>query len=84
MNKKVYSDTGQLFGEIEEAHVADNKVDGWRIKVVGSAGSILGGARGVIVPHNYIKAIEDVFIINSSAIPTRDDALSGAETGEDI
>lgn len=69
---KVYTDSGDFFGEIEEANLAENKIDGWRIRVSGSVTSLVGGARGVIIPHQFVKAISDIFIINKSALPTPD------------
>jgi sporulation protein YlmC with PRC-barrel domain len=30
---------------------------------------VLGGARGIIVPHQFIKAIGDILIINKNAVP---------------
>lgn len=73
LGKKVYTDVGDFFGEIEEVNLVENKIDGWRIKVGGSLGGLLGGARGVIIPHQYVKAIGDVFLINKSALPTHDE-----------
>ena len=32
---------------------------------------LIGGARGVIIPHSFVKAISDVFIINRSALPSQ-------------
>jgi len=69
---KVYTDAGNFFGEIEEANLFENRVDGWRIKVNPGLASILGGARGVIIPHQFVKAVSDIFIINKSALPSRD------------
>jgi len=73
---KVYTDSGDYFGEIEEANLAENKIDGWRIRVGGTIMSLIGGARGVIIPHQFVKAISDVFIINKSAMPTQDMDMS--------
>lgn len=70
IGKKVYTDSGDEFGTIEEANLFENKVDGWRIRVGGSIASVMGGARGVIIPHQYVKAISDIFIINKSALPS--------------
>ena len=67
---KVYTDSGDYFGEIEEANLVENKIDGWRIKVGGNIVSLIGGARGVIIPHQFVKAISDIFIINKSALPS--------------
>ncbi len=65
---KVYTDSGDLFGEVEEANLLDNRVDGWKIKVSGTISSLISGARGVIIPHKFVKAISDIFIINKSAL----------------
>ena len=72
---KVYTDSGDYFGEIEEANLTENKVEGWRIKVSGSVLSLIGGAKGVIIPHQFVKAISNIFIINQSALPSPDSDL---------
>lgn len=69
---RVYTDSGDFFGQVEEANLLDNKIDGWKIKVGGSIISMVGGARGVIIPHQFVKAINDVFIINRTALPSAD------------
>ena len=69
---KVYTDSGDYFGEIEEANLSENKIEGWRIKVGGNVISLIGGARGVIIPHQFVKSISDVFIISKSALPSQD------------
>ncbi len=82
VGKKVYTDSGDFFGEIEEANLQENKVDGWRIKVGGSVLGLLGGARGVIIPHHFVKAISDIFIINKTALPSQDSGVD--EVPEDL
>ncbi|MDO8529038.1 MAG: PRC-barrel domain-containing protein [Nanoarchaeota archaeon] len=79
---KVFTDSGDYFGEVEEANLAENKIDGWRIKVGGSVISMIGGARGVIIPHQFVKAISDVFIISKNALPTQDSEVE--EIPEDL
>lgn len=82
VGKKVYADSGDLFGIIEEVNLVDNKIDGWRIVVSRDSGMIevLGGARGIIVPHQFNKAIGDVVIINRNAVPVRqEEELSGSD-----
>jgi sporulation protein YlmC with PRC-barrel domain len=79
---KVYTDSGEYFGELEEANLSENKIDGWRIKVGGAVTGLIGGARGVIVPHQFVKAISDVFIINKSALPSSEMGLD--EVPEDL
>ena len=75
IGSKVYTDSGDFFGEVEEANLQENKVDGWRIKVGGSVISLIGGARGVIIPHQFVRAISDVFIINKNALPSQETDL---------
>jgi sporulation protein YlmC with PRC-barrel domain len=67
VGKQVYTSDGDYFGLIEEVNLVDNKIEGWRIRVSGGFGSVLGGARGVIIPHQFVKAIGDVFIINKGS-----------------
>lgn len=72
IGSKVYTDSGDYFGEIEEANVHDNKVEGWRIRVLGNMSALMSGARGVIIPHQFVRAINDIFIINKSTLPSPD------------
>lgn len=75
IGKKVYTDSGDLFGMIEEVNLIDNKIDGWRIVVSrdSSISSALGGARGVIVPQQFLRAIGDIIIISKSAVPLKEE-----------
>ena len=82
LGSKVYTDSGDFFGEVEEANLSENKIDGWRIKVGGTVMSLIGGAKGVIIPHQFVKAISDVFIINKAALPNPDSGLE--EIPEDL
>ena len=79
---KVYTDLGDFFGEVEEANLFENKVDGWRIKVSNTVMSLIGGARGVIIPHHFVKAISDIFIISKTALPSSESELG--EGSEDL
>ena len=74
VGRRVYTDTGDLFGVIEETNLMGNKIDGWRIVVARESGmrGLLGGARGIIVPHQIIKAIGDIIIINKNAVPVQE------------
>jgi len=80
-NMQVFTDTGEYFGDIEEAILLSNKVSGWRIKATRNSflSRILGGAKGVIVPHRLVKAVGDIFIISKAAIPAYDDNLEDEE-----
>ena len=78
MGKKVYTDSGDYFGEVEESNLIENKIESWRIRVAGSMSSFLGGAKGVIIPHQFVKAIGDVVIVSRSSLPLEE----GEETIE--
>lgn len=69
IGKKVYTDTGDFFGEVEEAILSENKVDSWRISVARGMASQLNGARGVIIPHQFVKSIGDVLIVSKASLP---------------
>ena len=56
-------------GEIEEANLIENKVDSWRIRIASSMGSFLGGARGVIIPHQFVRAVGDVVLVSRASLP---------------
>jgi len=73
IGRRVYTDGGDLFGEVEEGNLVENKVDSWRIRVAGSMGSFLGGAKGVIIPHQFVRAIGDVVIVSKSSLPLEED-----------
>ncbi len=72
LGKRVFTDSGEFFGEVEEANLFENRIDGWRIRVGGNVLSLMGGARGVIIPHQFVRSISDVFIISKSALPSQD------------
>jgi len=82
VGKNVYTSDGDFFGQVEEINIVDNKIDGWKIKIGGGFMNLLGGARGVIVPHQFVKAIGDVFIVNKGSLPLREDH-SDLGSGED-
>lgn len=68
---KVFTDAGDYFGDIEDSIVQNNKVCGWKIKATKNSylSRVLGSAKGVIVPHQMVKAIGDIFVISKSAAP---------------
>lgn len=82
IGKRVYTDSGNYFGEIQEVNLSGNKVDGWKIKVGGDVLSLLGGAKGVIIPHSFVKAVSDIFIINKAALPSQETS-DFSQSGED-
>ena len=78
---KVFTDAGDYFGDIEDSIVQNNKVSGWKIRATKNSylARVLGSAKGVIVPHQMVKAIGDIFVISKSAAP----AGSSVEEGEE-
>jgi len=73
LGKTVYTDSGDFLGEVEEVNLSENKIDGWRIRVSGKVAGLMGGARGIIVPHQFVKAIGDIFIVNRANLPIREE-----------
>ena len=69
---KVFTDSGDYFGDVEEAILTSNKVFGWRVKATKNSflTKVLGSAKGVIVPHPLVKSIGDIMIISKSAVPS--------------
>ena len=76
---EVFTDNGDFFGVIKEAILGSNKVTGWRVEAVKGSylNKALGGAKGVIVPHNLVKSIGDVVIISKAALPSYDESAAG-------
>lgn len=68
---KVFTDSGEYFGDVEEAVLSKTKIIGWRIRATKNSylAKVLGSARGVIVPQNLVKSFGDVIIISRSAMP---------------
>ena len=81
IGKRVFTDSGDLFGEVEEVVLAENKIDSWKIKVSKDMARNLSGARGVVIPHQFIKAIGDVVVVNAASLPISEkEEVSEAET----
>src|SRR3989338_6733630 len=85
LGKMVYTSEGDFFGQIEEVNLSENKIDGWKIRIGSGFVNLLGGARGVIIPHQFVKAMGDVIIVNRSSLPSKDDSMDlGQNSGESI
>ncbi|MBT5740933.1 hypothetical protein HOK68_02035 [Candidatus Woesearchaeota archaeon] len=72
---RVFTDTGEYFGDLEESIITSNKIYGWRVRASKNSylAKILGAAKGVVIPHSFIKAIGDIMIISKNAIPTQEE-----------
>lgn len=68
---RVFTDSGEYLGSVEEAILFDNKIDSWRVRIARDSGMapFLSGAKGLIIPHQYVKAFGEVLIISKAAIP---------------
>lgn len=69
---KVFTDSGEYFGDVEESILTQTKVFGWRVKASRNSylSKILGNAKGVIVPHQLVKSVGDIMIISRTAMPS--------------
>jgi sporulation protein YlmC with PRC-barrel domain len=69
---RVFTDSGEYFGDIEEVIMTHTKVFGWRVRATKNSflNKVLGSAKGVIVPHQLIKSIGDIMIISKAAVPS--------------
>lgn len=69
---RVFTDSGDYFGNIEEGILTKNKVFGWRVRASKNSflAKVLGSAKGVIVPHQLVKSIGDIMIISKAAVPS--------------
>ena len=79
--RKVYTESGDFFGEIEEAFVQNNKISGWKIRSTNDSmlSKMVSGAKGVIVPQPLIKAIGDIILISKSALPSLEEEKTQGE-----
>ena len=69
---RVFTDTGDYFGDIEESILTQTKIFGWKVKATKNSllTKVLGSAKGVIVPHQLVKAVGDILIISKTAVPS--------------
>ena len=68
---RVFTDSGEYFGDVEESILTNTKIFGWKVRATKNSflNKVLGSAKGVIVPHQLVNAIGDIMIISKSAIP---------------
>lgn len=71
VGKNVYTSEGDYFGQVDDVNLAENKIDGWKIKVGSGFLSMFGGARGVVIPHQFVRAIGDIVIVNKNSLPVK-------------
>jgi len=78
---KVFTESGEYFGDIEESILTSNKIFGWKVRATKNSylSKILGAAKGVIVPHQLVKSIGDIIIVSKAAIPAYNPEEEAAE-----
>ena len=81
---KVFTDAGEYFGDIDEAVIEGNRIFGWRVKSGKDSvlSKVIGGAKGVIVPHSLIRAIGDIVIISRAAVPSMEATQTNISTAQ--
>lgn len=69
---RVFTDSGEYFGDVEEVIVTQTKIYGWKVRATKNSflNKVLGSAKGVIVPHQLVKNIGDIMIISKQAVPS--------------
>ncbi|MAG08502.1 photosystem reaction center subunit H [Candidatus Woesearchaeota archaeon] len=83
---RVFTDTGEYFGDVEETILTQNKVFGWRVRSTKNSflNKVLGSAKGVIVPHQLVKSIGDIVIISKAAVPSYSPEEEEGGAGEEV
>jgi len=84
VGKNVFTSDGDFFGQVDDVNLAENKIDGWKIKIGSGFLSMFGGAKGVVIPHQFVRAIGDIVLVNKNSLPSRGEApeLSGEDLEE--
>ncbi len=79
---RVFTDSGDYFGDVEEALLTKTKITAWRVKATKAStlNKLLGSAKGVVVPHQLVKSVGDVMIISRSAVPSYGEETTPAST----
>ncbi|MEM3127308.1 MAG: PRC-barrel domain-containing protein [Candidatus Woesearchaeota archaeon] len=69
---KVFTDSGDYFGDVEEVLITTTKVAGWKVKATKNSylTKVLGSAKGVIIPHPLVRSVGDIMIISKTAVPS--------------
>ncbi len=76
VGKDVYTSDGDFFGQVEEINLTENRIDGWKIRIGSSFMNMFGGAKGVVIPHQFVKSIGDILIVNKGSLPLNEEAMT--------
>jgi sporulation protein YlmC with PRC-barrel domain len=70
IGKNVFTSEGDFFGQVDDVNLSENKIDGWKIKIGSGFLSTFGGAKGVVIPHQFVRAIGEILIVNKNSLPS--------------
>jgi sporulation protein YlmC with PRC-barrel domain len=73
VGKNVFTSDGDFFGQVDDVNLTENKIEGWKIKI-GSGFLSMFGAKGVVIPHQFVRAIGDIIIVNKNSLPAKAEA----------
>jgi len=73
VGKNVFTSDGDFFGQVDDVNLTENKIEGWKIKIGSGFLSMFGGAKGVVIPHQMVRAIGDIVLVNKNSLPTRNE-----------
>jgi sporulation protein YlmC with PRC-barrel domain len=71
VGKNVFTSDGDFFGQVDDVNLTENKIEGWKIKIGSGFLSMFGGAKGVVIPHQFVRAIGDIVLVNKNSLPNR-------------
>ncbi|RMD67931.1 hypothetical protein D6817_00145 [Candidatus Pacearchaeota archaeon] len=71
IGKSAYTSDGDYFGKVDDVTLGENRISGWKISIGSNFASLFGGAKGVIIPHQFVRAIGDILIINKNSLPSK-------------
>jgi len=64
IKKKVYSESGDYIGKIEEVIIGENRIDSFKIKLKRKTGKVVG----IVIKWKSVKNIKDVMIIDKEVL----------------
>ena len=79
---KIYTEDGYFLGEVEDAIIMGNKIYGWKIKVL-DPDLVRRGVKGIIAPHQLIKAMGQIWIISRAVYSVKSPSEEESEETEE-
>ncbi len=79
---KIETEDGYFLGEVEDAIIMGNKIYGWKIKVL-DPDLARKGIKGIIAPHQLIKAMGQIWIISRAVYSIRSNESEEVEENKE-